>query len=231
LIDGRHVVALIPARGGSKSIPYKNLYPLGGKPLIAWPIEVGRATAAIDRVIVSTDDAKIASVARELRAEVFDRPAELASDTALVIDTIRHVGRELSQQGRPADIMVLLEATSPFRKAELVTRCLERLVAEGLDSIATFHAAEINPERTWKVEEGRPRPFIDSANPWKPRQKLTPAYQLNGVVYAFRLDLLPADGTSLLFGRMGAEVISADDVIDIDEERDFFIAESILRSR
>lgn len=231
MIDDHHIVALIPARGGSKSIPYKNLHPLGGKPLLAWPIEVGLATSAIDRVLVSTDDARIAETARSFGAEVVDRPAELATDTALVIDVIRQVAADVARGGRAIDIMVLLEATSPFRSPEMVTRCLERMIREGLDSIATFHAAAVNPERTWRIDDGKPRPFIDGAVPWKPRQMLTPAFQLNGAVYAFRPDRLPDNGVSLLYGRMGAEVISADDVIDIDDERDFFIADAILRSR
>jgi CMP-N,N'-diacetyllegionaminic acid synthase len=231
LIDGQQVVALIPARGGSKSVPHKNLHPLGGRPLLAWPIETARATPALDRVIVSTDDAKIAHAARDLGAEVHDRPAALASDTALVIDTVRHVRDRLRTEQWPAAIMVLLEATSPFRSPEMVTRCLTRMVREDLDSVATFHPAAINPERTWRIDEGSPRPFIDGSVPWKPRQQLTPAYQLNGAVYAFRLDRLPNEGASLLFGRMGAELVSAEEVIDIDNERDFVIADAILRSR
>jgi CMP-N,N'-diacetyllegionaminic acid synthase len=231
LIEGNHVVALIPARGGSKSIPYKNLHALGGKPLLAWPVEVALATRAIDRVLVSTDDARIAGAARELGAEVIDRSPELASDTALVIDVIRQVAADLAPAGRSVDIMVLLEATSPFRSPEMITRCLERMVREKLDSIATFHAADINPERTWRIENGEPRPFIDGAIPWKPRQMLTPAFQLNGAVYAFRPDRLPASGASLLFGKTGAEIVSPDEVIDIDDEKDFFIADAILRSR
>lgn len=231
MIDGRHVVALIPARGGSKSVAYKNLHPLGGRPLLAWPIETAKATAAIDRVIVSTEDAKIAESARSLGAEIHDRPQELATDTALVIDTIRHLRGRLTAAGDPADILVLLEATSPFRSPGMIQSCLERLVREKLDSIATFHPAPVNPERAWRIEGGEPRPFIDGAVPWKPRQELTPAFQLNGAVYAFWLDRLPADGSTLLFGRMGAEIVPADAVIDIDDERDFLIADAIFRSR
>jgi CMP-N,N'-diacetyllegionaminic acid synthase len=224
------VVALIPARGGSKSIPRKNLMPLAGKPLLAWPIETARATPEIDRVIVSTDDAEIAATARAHGAEVHDRPPELATDEALVIDTIRHVRDWLAAAGTPAAVMVLLEATSPFRTPELVGRCVRRLRDERLDSIATFHTAAINPERVWRIENGAPRPFIDGAVPWRPRQALTPAYQLNGLVYAFRPDRLPADSPGLLFGRIGAEIVAADSVIDIDEQKDLLIAESLLRA-
>ncbi len=226
-----NVVAMIPARGGSESVPCKNLHPLGGKPLLAWPIETAKATRAIDRVFVSTDDGEIARVGSELGAEIHQRPPELATATALVIDAIRHLRDRLCEAGAPADIMVLLEPTSPFRTAALVSRCIARMIDEDLDSIATFNEAAINPERTWRIEDGRPRPFIDGAVPWKPRQALTPAYQLNGAVYAFRPDRLPSEGPGLLFGRMAAELIAADEAVDIDTQRDFAYADALLRTR
>jgi len=230
MIDGQRVIALTPARGGSKSVPYKNLYPLGGKPLLAWPIETARATAAIDRTIVSTDDDRIAEAARGMGAEVYRRPAELATDTAVVADAIRELWRRLKSEGETATILVLLEATSPFRSPEVIERCLRRMVDENLDSIATFHEAEINPERTWRIEGGTPQPFITGAIPWKPRQLLTPAYQLNAAVYAFRPDQLPADSPSILFGRMGAEIVPPDSVVDIDTLKDFAYANALLQS-
>lgn len=230
MIDGRRIIALTPARGGSKSVPYKNLYLLGGKPLIAWPIETARATRSIDRVLVSTDDDRIAKASAQLGAEVYNRPPELATDTAVVADTIRDLWRRLRAEGETADILVLLEATSPFRTPEMIERCLRRMVDEQLDSIATFHEAEINPERTWRIDRGTPEPFIKGAVPWKPRQLLTPAYQLNAAVYAFAPDRLPADSPSILFGRMGAEIVPADSVIDIDTLKDFTYANALLTS-
>jgi CMP-N-acetylneuraminic acid synthetase len=224
------VIAVTPARGGSKTIKYKNLKELGGRPLIAWPIATAQATAEIDRVIVSTDDENIRGEAMRLGAEVYDRPHQLASDTAIVADVLRQLRDTLVSEGEPADILVLLEATSPFRTPELVRRCLARLVDESLDSIATFHVAAINPERVWKVTEGHPVPFVEGAVPWQPRQQLTPAYQLNGAVYAFFLHRLPPGSPSLLFGRAGAEVVDPSSVIDIDDERDFVIANALLES-
>jgi CMP-N-acetylneuraminic acid synthetase len=230
MIDGRRVIALTPARGGSKSVPYKNLHPLGGKPLLAWPIETAKATYAIDRVIVSTDDDRIAQAAEKFGAEVYRRSAELASDTAVVADTIRDLWKRLRSEGETAEILVLLEATSPFRSPAIIERCLRRMVDEQLDSIATFHEAEINPERTWRIEAGAPAPFIAGAIPWKPRQLLTPAYQLNAAVYAFVPDRLTADSPSILFGKMGAEIVPADSVVDIDTLKDFAYANALLQS-
>ena len=101
------------------------------------------------------------------------------------------------------------------------------MVDEQLDSIATFHEAEINPERTWRIDGGKPEPFIRGAVPWKPRQLLTPAFQLNAAVYAFRPDRLPADSPSILFGDMGAEIVPADSVIDIDTLKDFALRQCL----
>lgn len=230
MIDGRRVIAMTPARGGSKSVPYKNLHPLGGRPLLAWPIETAKQTAAIDRTIVSTDDDRIAAAAVELGAEVYRRPLELATDTAVVADAIRDLWSRLRAEGETATILVLLEATSPFRSAAVIEKCLRRMIDENLDSIATFHEAEINPERTWRIGDGIPEPFIKGAIPWKPRQLLTPAYQLNAAVYAFVPDRLPADSPSILFGRMGAEIVPADSVVDIDTFKDFAYANALLTS-
>lgn len=230
MIDFLHVAALTPARGGSKSILYKNLQLLGGRPLLAWPIETAFATPEIDDVFVSTDDQKISRVARELSAEIHERPAALSGDKSIVVDTIRHFQKWMVDLGRPVDILVLLEATSPFRTSEMISRCLHRLVDEQLDSIATFSEATVNPERCWSIKNGLPQPFIDGAIPWMPRQQLTPAYQLNGAVYAFRLDKLPEEGPSVIFGRVGAEIVSSEEVIDIDNKKDLVVANVLLES-
>lgn len=230
MIAGKRIIALTPARGGSKSVHQKNIQMIGDKPLISWPISCALKTPEIDRVIVSTDDLSIAKIAAASGAEVYERPEELSSDTAVVADTVRHLWNQLIAEGEAAEIMVLLEATSPFRSPGLIRRCLERLINESLDSIATFHDADLNPERAWRIDEGVPKPFISGAIPWKPRQSLTPAYQLNGAVYAFYPDRLPLGIPNILFGRMGAEIVPADSVIDIDTKKDFVIANAILKS-
>ena len=231
MINGIRVVGLIPVRGGSKSIPKKNLQLLGGKPLMVWPIETGLKANEIDRVIVSTDDPTISSLALQCGAEVSLRSPDLAKDSSLVADVIRDFWKKIKAQGETAEILVLLEATSPFRSLETLSRCLNRLVEEDLDSIATFRKATVNPERTWKIINGSPSTFIEGAVPWKPRQSLTDAYQLDGAIYAFFPDRLPVDAPSLLFGKTGAEVTLDDTVVDIDTPLDLEIANAILRAR
>jgi N-acylneuraminate cytidylyltransferase len=230
MIDGHQVTVLIPARGGSKTVEKKNLRTLGGKPLVAWPIDVAHEVSEVDRIVVSTDDEEIAAHAREYGAEVGQRPEPLTSDEALVIDTIRYHLREWKQKGQKASILVLLEPTCPFRNAEDVERSIERLVQTDCDSVATFCRAEVNPWRTWRVPEGEaPEPFIDGADPWRPRQKLPEAHQLNGGAYACFADRLPDGGKTLLFGKAWAVTMPEERSIDIDTELDLLVAQQILQ--
>lgn len=231
MVNETRVVGLIPVRGGSKSIPKKNQQLLGGVPLMVWPIKTGLATPEIDRLIVSSDDSVLRSIAIKNGAEAYERSNNLALDESLVVDVVRDLWRKLKSEGESAKILVLLEATSPFRTPELVSHCLNRLVSEKLDSIATFQEASVNPERTWKMVNEKPRPFIEGAIPWKPRQLLTDAYQLDGKVYAFYPDRLPNNAPSLLFGNVGAEITRGSNAIDIDTTSDLETANAILKNR
>jgi N-acylneuraminate cytidylyltransferase len=229
MMDDRHVVALIPARGGSTSVPRKNVRALGGKPLVAWSIDVARAVTAIDRTVVSTDDDEIAQVAQEYGAEVADRPDELATDEALVVDAVRYHIAAWREVGTPADVVVLLEPTCPFRSAEDVRACLSRLSAGDVDSVATFTEAALNPHRAWRIsdEEGIGEavdPFVNGAVPWRPRQQLPDAYQLNGGAYAFFADRLPDESVAPFFGRTGAVRMPEERSIDIDTKVDLELA-------
>lgn len=165
MIGGKRVVALIPARAGSKSIPRKNLALVGGRSLLGRAIDQAKGCAQIDRIVVSTDGADIAAAAREAGAEVHERPAALAGDTALVIDTIRHTQDWLRAQGETAEYMCLLEPTTPLRTSEDIAACVRKIDAETLDSVATFREVDLNPHRAWRIENGAPRPFIDGAIP------------------------------------------------------------------
>jgi CMP-N,N'-diacetyllegionaminic acid synthase len=228
MLDGKRVVAVIPARGGSKSIPGKNIKPLGGKPLLAWSIEVARQVNEIDRVILSTDDAEIASVGRAHGAEVYARPKHLATDEALVIDALKDLLHTLQSEGDLPEWVVLLEPTCPLRSPDDVRDCLRLLATGSYDSVATFKDAELNPHRAWRLTDGVPEVFVPGAIPWLPRQKLPIAYQLNGAVYVFRASLLEQEAKSLLVGRLAAVLMPRDRSQDIDDSVDFMIAEALL---
>jgi len=229
MLNGKRVVAVIPARGGSKSIPGKNIKPLCGKPLLAWSIDVARQVSEIDRIIVSTDDQEIAAVGRRYDAEVFDRPAHLATDEALVIDALKDLLYRLGSEGDTPEWVILLEPTCPLRSVDDVQKCLA-LVAQGeFDSAATFKDADLNPHRAWRMVDGIPEVFIPGAVPWLPRQKLPKAFQLNGAVYIFRAALLAEETKSLLVGRLGAVLMPRERSQDIDDHLDFMIVEALMR--
>ena len=111
---------------------------------------------------MSTDSEEIAKIAQKFERSKYSAP-ELAQDDSLVADTIRHLKQELSKQYEPEEIAVLLEATSPFREIKIISRCLDRLVLEELDSIATFSESKISPERIWEINNGIPEPYIKSS--------------------------------------------------------------------
>jgi N-acylneuraminate cytidylyltransferase len=228
MLNDRRVVAVVPARGGSTTLPDKNQRRLGAKPLVAWPVDVAHEAPSVDRVVVTTDDSSIAAVARQYGADVVDRPAELATDDALVVDALRHVVERFDEEGEDAAYLAMLEPTCPLRTADDVERCLDRLATGDADSVATFTEASLNPHRVWRVDEGRPEPYLPEADPFQPRQSLPEAYELTGGVYAFAVDALPETGSSLLFERPAAVEMPAERSVDIDTELDFTVAEALV---
>lgn len=222
------VVAVVPARGGSRGIPAKNLRLLGGRTLLQRSIDCAQAVEIVDAVVVTTDSEDIAAHAESCGAQVVHRPPELAADDSLVIDAIRHARDVLISSGVSLRVMVLLEPTSPLRLPDDVLSCVTLLLDEDLDSVATFTEASLNPQRAWRLTDGRPSPFIDGAIPWIRRQDLPEAYELNGAVYAFRPDVLDGEGPGLLGGRMAGVVMPKERSTDIDEEMDLAVAQLLL---
>ena len=229
MLNGKRVIAVVPARGGSKSIPGKNIKPLCGKPLLGWSVDIAHQIPEIDRVVVSTDDPQIASVGREFGAEIYERPAHLATDEALVIDALKDLVARLEAEGDPPEWMILLEPTCPLRSVADVRKCLELAATGEYDSVATFKDADLNPHRAWRMVDGKPEVFIPGAVPWLPRQKLPKAHQLNGAVYIFRVSSLGEESKSLLVGRLGAVLMPRERSQDIDDHLDFMIVEALMR--
>ena len=226
----KNVLAIIPARGGSKGIPGKNTRVFAGKPLIAHSIETALNCPLINRTVVSTDDAHIAEVAKAHGAQVINRPDELAGDTALVIDAIRHAVLEVEGEGETVDIVILLEPTSPFRRAEDVEKCIQVLLEDRADSVATFTESHVSPNRLWRVSGEVVEPYIAGAVPWLPRQKQPVAHELTGQVYGVSRKVLfeNEDSISLLLGRKYPVITPGETALDIDTELDFMMAEKIM---
>ena len=225
------IVALIPARAGSKGLPGKNLRVVAGRSLLARACAVAAEVEEIDRVIVSTDGDDIAAEADRCGAEVIRRPNELATDGSVVADAIRHALGELRTHKQLPHYGVLLEPTTPMREAEDIRRCL-RALEGGADSAATFTEAALHPHRAFVIGDDGVAPFIPGAVPWKPRQQLQPpAYQLSGACYAFDCQGFPDEGTAVLFGRIAAVVVPRERSLDIDDEVDLLAVEARLAGR
>ena len=234
-----NIVAIIPARGGSKGIPGKNIELLAGKPLIAWTILAAKKVPAISRVIVNTDDEAIATVAKEWGTEVFMRPKELAEDLTHDLAVFEHHAAELQKTGELPDMIVDLRATAPLRRAERIAEGIDILVKlghEGADSVRAVSKATKHPFKMWKFENGFIMPFLGKEitgmdEPYNaPRQILPDAFQNNGSMNAFWSD------TILKKHSMTGEKIAGYEMedwesVNIDTPIDWIIAEHLMEEK
>ena len=226
------VVALIPARGGSKGVPRKNIRMLGGKPLIAYSIDIAQASKLIDRVIVSTEDPEIAEIARQCGAEVpFVRPMNLAADNSPEWKVWQHAIRYLlaEDSGPPLQVLVCISPTSPFRTVEDVDTCIKLLQNSDADVVLSVTPASRNPYFNMLVvtQNGYVEPAILPSSPIHRRQDAPAMYDGTTVAYAGRPEYI-LNATSMHEGKIRAIVIPADRALDIDTELDFKIAEVML---
>jgi CMP-N-acetylneuraminic acid synthetase len=228
-------LAIIPARGGSKGVPRKNLKLLGGKPLIQWSIDSARASNRLDRFIVSTDDEEIAEVARALGADVpFIRPAEYAQDATPDLPVFQHALRWFDEHEayRP-EAVVHLRPTLPFRPDGLIDAVIERLSSTGADCVKSIVPVEQHPHKMWRLEGEDLFPFQDTplwrqVGPDYPRQKLEPVYWSAGLVDAIRRESI-LQRQSTVGDHVVAFPVEPNVLIDLDTERDFLIAEALLQ--
>jgi CMP-N,N'-diacetyllegionaminic acid synthase len=228
-----NIIAIIPARGGSKGLPFKNVKLLADKPLIAHAIDVAKKSRYINKIIVSTDDLSIKKVALTYGADVIDRPVELATDTSVVSDAIRYTINVLKEQsGYEVDIIVLLECTSPIKSVEDIDLGIEQVLAGNADSSAAFKESNPSPNRLWRISENVVEPYITGANPFLSRQQQPIAYELTGQFYVVSNKIMQETPHSIaiLLGRIYPIISSTRYFIDIDEEMDFIIAEQYLKS-
>ncbi len=224
MIDSKKVLALIPARGGSKGLPGKNIRPLGGKPMLAWSVEAARASAYVDRVILSTDDPAIMDAGRASGAEVpFIRPPALATDTATTLDVVLHA---LETAGQDTDYLVLLQPTSPLRTGADIDACItltHRWNAPGAVSVCPAKP----PQWMYHVDpDGRGLPVLGRTEGGQ-RQSLPPAYLLNGAVYVVDIARFRAN-PAFITPDTRFHLMPPERSVDIDTALDFAWAELLL---
>ena len=223
-------LAIIPARGGSKGIPRKNITPVGGRPLLAWSIEHAKATPEITRIVVSTDDPAIARVAQECGAEVVVRPAELGGDTATSESALLHVLDTLRDaEDYEPDLVVFLQATSPLRRPGEISRAVRTLLDEEADSL--FSAMPVHGF-VWRRERGERvwRSFSYDHRNRQRRQDAPEDVVENGSIYVFRPWVLRREGNRL-GGRIAVHRMDPVDSFQVDEPADLTLVEALLPLR
>ncbi len=231
MINGKKILAIIPARGGSKGLPGKNIKKLGEKALIGWTIEAGLASSYIDKLIVSTDDLKIAGIAREFGANLpFQRPAELATDNAKSIDTLFHAIDWFSTNTNDTfDLILLLQPTSPLRSTKDIDKALRKLLETKGKAVVSVCPCEHHP---WWANELPAdhnmkeflRPEIANTN----RQALPAYYRLNGAIYIAEPAYL-RENDSFLGEHTYSYEMPLERSVDIDSALDFKLAEVLIR--
>ena len=226
MYKGLRTLAVIPARGGSKGIPGKNIRPLAGRPLLAYTIEQALVVPELDVTVVSTDDGEIADVALRFGGRVVERPAELAGDEAPTEWALIHALDHLEQISEEVfDLVVVLEPTSPFRRPETISRCIRELADSMANSLLTL-------EETYKNigtrENGVFRPVI----PGQPRrrQDRRPLFVESSTVYVCRVPHLRDTGW-LVSDDWLSVVVGGNEAVDINELADFVLAESLMKDQ
>jgi CMP-N,N'-diacetyllegionaminic acid synthase len=221
------VLGIIPARGGSKRLPRKNILPLAGKPLLAWSAAAAQGAKNLARVVLSTDDEEIAACARTLGLEVpAMRPAELAADKSPAIDALRHMLRVLDPDAKQFDAVALLQPTSPFRTAAHIDEAIALFASSGADTVTAVRSASDHPFWTWRSMDGRIEPFFDRAAMATDRSALPPAWIETGTIYIVRRALIDAGE---IYGDMIVPfVMDLRSSIDIDTAEDLAMAEHLL---
>jgi len=202
------ILGIIPARGGSKGVPRKNIKPIAGKPLLAWTIEAAAKSLLLTRFVVSTEDDEIAKIAEVHGAPVLRRPSELATDDTDTLAVLQHALEQM-----PADVVVVLHPTSPIRRKGLIDECIQRFLDARADSLGTIH-------KDYSYEYGQDMPR---------RQEIAPRLVDNGNVYVISASLIKAG--RMLGQRLTTFEISREEGVEIDEEFDFWLAEQILLHR
>ena len=222
------ICAIIPARGGSKGVPRKNIQLLAGKPLVAYSIEHALQARQVSRTIVSTEDDEIAKVARQYGAEVVMRPPELATDTASAESVLLHVMSFLEQtEGYTPSLVVLLQPTSPLRKPDDIDNAIDTLNAAGADSLVSCCRSY---NFYWRWEDGQLISVNYDYRDRPRRQDFTPEYIENGSIYVTKTEILKQHGNRL-GGRISLYEMNPLDSLQIDTEEDFLLLEQLLPLR
>ncbi|MGE6629710.1 cytidylyltransferase domain-containing protein [Bacillus sp. NPDC077027] len=230
---GKRVLALIPAKGETRDIPYQHIRLLKEKPLIYWTIKPLFDMTEVDEIVVSSDDLNIQIVSSHFGANVIERTKEQTLDKTPSLATVKHALAYLEREGKTFDIVLYLQPTSPLRQVDDVYQCIDLLLDGDFDCVATFSKALEDPNETWMLQENKEATlYKDNHQFFMPKQqKQLPYYRLNGAVYAFHAAYAKDCVHSFLEGTVGAHVMEQADSLEIKCEGDFDKAEKLIRQR
>ena len=223
------ILAVIPARGGSKRLPRKNVLELSGKPLLSWTIDAAKQSKYIDKIIVSSDDDEVLDIAIKSDVDALQRPDALATDFSTTFDVVEHVIQQVSE---PYDYIVLLQPTSPLRCASHIDEAIEKLIDNQVDAVISVCEMEHSP--LWSntlPEGGSMEHFLPKEIHNKRSQDLSTYYRLNGAIYICKTDRLLNEKTFYIQSKVNAYVMDSFLSIDIDTSIDFQLARCILESK
>ena len=224
-------IAVIPARGGSKRIPRKNIKYFCGKPIIAYSIQVAKECGCFDKVIVSTDDQEIADISKQYGADVpFIRPDNISSDHSTSVEVVRHALNTLEEFGYHYDYVILLQPTSPLRTAEHIDAAVKLFVAKDADAVISVTKTTSSPLWANTIpKNGSMDNFLQENVENKRSQDLPIYYELNGAIYLINSQKILEENTFFLRKNVFSYQMGKLSSIDIDTNYDFFIASMIAR--
>ena len=224
MLSRKTFLAIIPARGGSKRLPRKNILDLNGKPLIAWSIEAGLQSKYIDKIVVTSDDDEIINISNKFGAQTIKRPEELASDTATTFDAIQHTINNIVKY----DYVVLLQPTSPLRDNNHIDKAIELLESKNADAVVSVCEMDHSPLWSNTLDESLSmKGFLRDEVLNQRSQDLEKYYRLNGAIYICKVDKLLEEKSFMLKDNIFAYVMDKESSVDIDEEIDFKLAQVI----
>jgi CMP-N-acetylneuraminic acid synthetase len=225
------ILAIIPARAGSKRLPGKNIKELAGKPLIQWTIEAAKKSVLLTDVIVSSDDEHIVEFAKKLNVNVpFLRPQHLAQDKSTSIDVIKHAIEFLENQGDIFDFIMLLQPTSPLRTSCHIDEAIGLLNDKGADAVISVCPTEHSPLWSNTLDDSdKMDSFISPEIKNTRSQDLPVYYRLNGAIYITKVERLLAENTMYIKDKIFAYKMTTKSSVDIDEIIDFTLAEAIMK--
>ncbi|EEP61152.1 acylneuraminate cytidylyltransferase family protein [Sulfurihydrogenibium yellowstonense] len=229
MYNGKTFLAIIPARGGSKRLPNKNILLLSGKPMLLWTVESAMQSKYLDEIILSTDSDDIIKVVENYKIKTIKRPIELASDTAKTVDVVKHIIENIDKK---YDFIVLLQPTSPLRTSNHIDEAIEQLIKLNADAIISV--TEVDHSPLWcniLPESLSMENFISEDIKHKRSQDLPKFYRLNGAIYICKTKKLIEENTFFLKKNIYAYIMDKKSSIDIDEELDFKLAEIILKEK